>query len=173
MTDDDDAALMFDRCFAVHAPGLAAVAEEAAHRPFLDALFVAGSPLRGVLPDPIVLHQAAMRETAYRADYPAAMRRVVLADSAPIGRIVVDWESDGAAMLIDIAVLPEKQGEGVGIAMLRAYLDVVDRRGQRAMLQVMRDNSALALYTRLGFAQVEAQDFAPYIDMVRQPRGGD
>ena len=139
---NEDPDRLFDQSFVRHASGLAIIAEEDAHRPFLDALFVACSPLRGVLPDPIVQHQAALRETAYRTDYPAAMRRIVVADGAPVGRIMVDWGGDGAAMLVDIAVVPDRQGQGVGMAMLRAYLDVVDRRGQPAMLQVMRDNPA-------------------------------
>lgn len=170
---DEDPARLFDQAFARQAPGLAIIAEGDSHRPFLDALFVACSPLHGVLPDPIVQHQAVLRETAYRTDYPAAMRCIVVADGAPIGRIMVDWGFDGAAMLVDIAVVPDRQGRGVGMAMLRAYLDVVDQRGQPAMLQVMRDNSAQHLYARLGFAPVEARDFAPHIDMHRAPRAGD
>ncbi|MDB5678684.1 GNAT family N-acetyltransferase [Sphingomonas bacterium] len=170
---EPDAGHMFDRFFARRAPGLRVVAEEDAHRPFLSDLFVACSPLRGMLPEPVVLQQASLRETAYRTDYPSAMRRIVLAQDRPIGRIMVDWSADDAAMLIDIAVVPDKQGAGVATAVVGAYLDVADHRRQSAALQVMRDNPALHWYARLGFAPVEAQDFAPYIDMTREPRGGD
>jgi GNAT superfamily N-acetyltransferase len=175
MTDrdiDPDAGDMFDQLFSRRAPALRIVAEEDTHRPFLSDLFVACSPLRGMLPDPVVLQQVTFRETAYRTDYPAAMRRIVVAQDSPIGRIVVDWSADDAA-LIDIAVLPDRQGAGVATAMMGAYLDVVDHRGQFAALQVMRANPALHWYARLGFAPVESQDFAPYIDMIRAPRGGD
>lgn len=170
---DPDAGHKFDRLFSRRAPELRTVAEADAHRPFLSDLFVACSPLRGLLPDPVVVQQASLRETAYRTDYPSAMRRIVLAQDRPIGRIVVDWSADDAAMLIDIAVLPDRQGAGVATAMLGAYLDVADHRHQSAALQVMRDNPALHWYTRLGFVPVEAQDFAPYIDMIREPRGID
>jgi ribosomal protein S18 acetylase RimI-like enzyme len=167
---DDDAERMFDRFLSQYAPDLVIAAEADSHRAFLAELFVACSPLRGLLPGPVVQQQASLRETAYRADYPAAMRRVVLAEGAPIGRIMVDWAIDGAAMLIDIAVTPERQREGAGSAMLRSYLAVADRRGQCAMLQVMRDNPAQQLYAQLGFAPVESRDFAPHLDMVREPR---
>lgn len=173
MADRDaipDAGDMFDRSFSRRAPELRTVAEEDAHRPFLSDLFVACSPLRGLLPDPVVVQQASLRETTYRTDYPTAMRRIVLAQDRPIGRIMVDWSADDAALLVDIAVLPERQGVGVAAAMMGAYLDVVDDRGWHATLQVMRDNPALDWYARLGFAPVEAQDFAPYIDMIRAPR---
>jgi ribosomal protein S18 acetylase RimI-like enzyme len=176
MTDrdvDPDAGDMFDDLFSRRAPGLRIVAEEDTHRPFLSDLFVACSPLRSMLPEPVVLQQAALRETAYRTDYPSAMRRIVTAQDSPIGRIVVDWAPGDTALLIDIAVLPEKQGAGVATAMMGAYLDVADQRRQFAALQVMRDNPALNWYTRLGFGPVEAQDFAPYIDMIREPHGGD
>ncbi|THD34762.1 MAG: N-acetyltransferase [Sphingomonas sp.] len=163
---------MFDRSLVRHAPGLQVAVENEAHRPFLDALFIACSPMRGVLPDPMMQQQAALRETAYRTDHPVAMRRVVVAKGAPIGRIIVDWGFDGAALLVDIAVAPERQGAGMGTALLHAYLDVADRRGQPAMLHVMRDNPALRLYARLGFAPVEPQDFAPHLAMIRAPHTG-
>jgi ribosomal protein S18 acetylase RimI-like enzyme len=170
---DRDASQMFDQFFSRRAPALGIVAEEDAHRPFLSDLFVACSPLRGMLPEPVVLQQASIRETAYRTDYPSAMRRIVLARDRPIGRILIDWSADDAALLIDIAVLPDSQGAGTATAMLGAYLDVVDHLRRSATLQVMRDNPALHWYARLGFAPIEAQDFAPYVDMVRKPRGGD
>lgn len=167
--DDPDAGTMFDRYFAQHAVGLGLAVEEDAHRPFLTNLFVACSPLRGVLPDAVVLHQAAMRETAYRADYPKAMRRIVLTDGAPVGRIMVDWTSADGALLVDIAVLPDARATGAGRAMLHAYLAVADHRRQRGILQVQRDNPARRLYAGLGFVEVETDEFAPFVDMVRAP----
>jgi len=163
-----EAAHMFELAIARQAPALRVVAEDDGHRSFIDALFVAGSPLRGILPDVMVQHQAVMREAGYRADFPAATRWIVVADDVPVGRIMIDWSDD--AWLVDIALLPDRQGAGTGTAILHAYLEVVDRRGQRATLQVMRDNPALRLYERLGFVAVDAQDFAPHIDMIRAAR---
>ena len=171
MTDRDadlESDALFEQFLSRRAPDLRLAAEEDADRPFLEALFVACSPLRGALPDPIMRHQAVIRETGYRADFPSAMRRILVEQDVPIGRVMIDWSDD--AWLIDIAVLPDRQRSGTGTAVLLAYLDVVDRRGHRAGLQVMRDNPALRLYERLGFAAVEARDFAPYIDMIREPR---
>lgn len=169
---DRDASHMFDQILARRAPELRIVAEDETHRPFLSELSIACSPLRGMLPEPVVVQQAAFRETGYRTDYPSAMRRIVLAQDRPVGRIMIDWSTDDAALLVDIAVLPEMQRAGVATAMMGAYLEVVDHHRQSAALQVMRDNPALDWYSRLGFAPVEAQDFAPYIDMVRAPQGG-
>lgn len=162
---------MFDAALAQRAPDLLVAAEDETHRSFLTDLFIAGSPLRGVLPDAVVLHQAAIRETGYRNDYPDAMRRVVLADGQPIARIMVDWAAADGASLVDVAVSPDRQGSGVGSAMLGAYLDVADARLQRAILQVQPDNRAAQLYTRLGFVAVDTEEFSPFIDMVREPRG--
>ena len=167
---DAAAGALFDRLFAQLAPGFAIEPQNETHRAFLTELFVACSPLRGVLPEPVVLHQAAIRDAAYRRDHPDAMRRIVLADGQPIGRIMVDWTGGDAASLIDLAVSPDRQRKGVGAAMLDAFLAVADDRRQRATLQVQRDNPAVRLYARLGFAAVETDDFAPFIDMVRPAR---
>jgi putative acetyltransferase len=58
------------------------------------------------------------------------------------------------AMSLGIAVLPEAQGQGVGLALVRALCDWADRWGQvlRIELTVFEDNQrAQALYQRCGF----------------------
>lgn len=50
----------------------------------------------------------------------------------------------------DIGVLPEKQGQGLGSALMRPTLDRCDREGLPAYLEATSERSA-ALYERLGF----------------------
>jgi GNAT superfamily N-acetyltransferase len=50
----------------------------------------------------------------------------------------------------DIGVLPEKQGRGLGSALMRPTLDRCDREGMPAYLEATSERSA-ALYERLGF----------------------
>lgn len=59
----------------------------------------------------------------------------------------------GEASLLNIAVHPEWQRQGVGLLLLEAVLDELRRGGaQRIVLEVRASNaSAIALYRRLGF----------------------
>ena len=67
-------------------------------------------------------------------------------------------------LIVDIALLPEMRGTGLGTAILTDLLAAETRPVQ---LQVERTNPARRLYERLGFALVEEQ--AIRVRMVRQP----
>jgi ribosomal protein S18 acetylase RimI-like enzyme len=57
---------------------------------------------------------------------------------------------------ISIAVEPDRRGQGVGTALLRALCRRARQDGIEALsLSVERDNPALHLYERLGFVEVE------------------
>jgi GNAT superfamily N-acetyltransferase len=56
--------------------------------------------------------------------------------------------------LRDIGVLPEKQGQGLGSALMRPTLDRCNREGLPAYLEATSERSA-ALYERLGFQLTE------------------
>ncbi len=169
---DDDAQTAFDAVFRHRAPALDCRAEDAGDHGFLADLFVACSPLTAFLPLPMVLHQAAMQRDAYAAAFPAAMRRIVLRDGLPIGRLAVDWddpERDGpATRCIDIAVLPHRRATGAGPLLLAAWLAVADARGQHAWLEVRSDNPAMGLYERLGFVADATGPHLPIVTMTRR-----
>jgi GNAT superfamily N-acetyltransferase len=50
----------------------------------------------------------------------------------------------------DVGVLPSRQGQGLGSALLRPTLERCDREGLPAYLEASSERSA-ALYERLGF----------------------
>jgi ribosomal protein S18 acetylase RimI-like enzyme len=84
----------------------------------------------------------------------------------PVGWIVVA-PSDTDLHIVEIAVLPESRGKGIGAAALRGVLEVADRRGVPVRLNVTTGNRAVRLYERLGFRRSggsEVQDF-----MLREP----
>lgn len=53
--------------------------------------------------------------------------------------------------IIEIQLLPEFQGHGIGTALLQRELQFADARELPVRLQVLRKNRARALYERLGF----------------------
>lgn len=72
----------------------------------------------------------------------------------------------------DIGVLPEKQGQGLGSALMRPTLERCDREGLPAYLEASTERSA-ALYERLGFQrtgeEVRVDDSPPIWPMFRSP----
>ena len=88
----------------------------------------------------------------YRAAYPRARLEIVTVGAEPVGRLATDRSAD-ALHLIDIAMVPERRGQGIGGAVLRALMDEAATTGTPVTLQVARDNlDAQRLYHRLGFA---------------------
>lgn len=118
---------------------------------------------------PLLRMQYAGQRGQYAAQFPAADHRIVLLDGRPAGRIYVD-RSEERLLLIDVAVLPEHRGQGVGTTLVRSLLEEAATRP--VDLSVVRTNPARRLYERLGFAVVE-QD-AIYLRMrhAADPRTG-
>lgn len=90
----------------------------------------------------------------YHRYYPNASFQVILIDDRPGGRIYVDYES-AEILLIDIALLPEHRGAGIGGWILGNLLDEAARNRKRVTLHVEPHNPALRLYQRLGFHMIE------------------
>jgi GNAT superfamily N-acetyltransferase len=91
---------------------------------------------------------------------------VVLVDGEPAGRLIVArWPEE--LRVVDVALLPEHRGRGVGEVLLRSLLGEADQRGVKASIHVERFNPALRLYTRLGFRPVSETDV--YLLLERPP----
>ena len=90
----------------------------------------------------------------YRENYPGALLQVVERNGVPIGRLyVARWERE--IRIMDIALLPEYRGTGIGTQLLRALQDEARSAGKTLTIHVERFNAALRLYERLGFKQIE------------------
>ena len=71
-----------------------------------------------------------------------------------MGRLyVARWEKE--IRIVDITVLPEFRGSGIGTELLRDLQDEARTAGKSLTIHVERFNRALELYQRLGFKQVE------------------
>ena len=72
-----------------------------------------------------------------------------------IGRLYVDRWPD-QIRLVDIALLPQYRGAGVGGALLRSILDEGRASGLDVTIHVEANNPAMTLYLRLGFRHVDS-----------------
>jgi ribosomal protein S18 acetylase RimI-like enzyme len=102
----------------------------------------------------------------YREHYAAASFDVVLVDGEPCGRLYVH-RGASEIRIVDIALLPEHRGNGVGTALLGDLLAEADTTGRRVTIHVERFNPALRLYERLGFSV--AEDKGVYM-LLERPR---
>jgi ribosomal protein S18 acetylase RimI-like enzyme len=98
--------------------------------------------------------QFDFQEAYYRGHYDGATYSVIEVDGGPVGRLyVARWPDE--IRVIDIAVLPEHRGAGIGTRLLGELLDEAERTGKRVSIHVEKGNPAFRLYERLGFAVKE------------------
>ncbi len=101
---------------------------------------------------PFIEHQFAAQSHAYAA-YRDTSFEVVLVDGEPAGRLIVArWPEE--LRVVDIALLPEFRGHGIGESLMREVIEEAEERGVKASIHVERFNPAQRLYTRLGFRMV-------------------
>jgi ribosomal protein S18 acetylase RimI-like enzyme len=88
----------------------------------------------------------------YQATYTTAENQIIEKDHEPIGRMIVQREA-GTWRLLDISLLPEHRGQGIGGELIGSLIKECAAAGAVLQLQVVNTNPAQRLYTRLGFAK--------------------
>lgn len=101
----------------------------------------------------------------YRTAYPDADHQIILSDGEPIGRILVHRTPE-FFLLVDIALLPEHQKQGIGAKYLRELIQKSEEAGVPVRLQVLKNNPAQRLYERLGFIKIGEDEL--YLQMERR-----
>jgi ribosomal protein S18 acetylase RimI-like enzyme len=117
--------------------------------------------------DAFLRSQFEAQDAWYREHYASASFDVILVDGEPAGRLYV-LRRDAEIRIVDIALLPEQRGSGVGTSLLRELLAEADAAGKSVAIHVERMNPALRLYERLGFSV--AEDKGVYLFLERPPR---
>ena len=103
----------------------------------------------------------------YRAYYPHAEHQIIQRDdTTPLGRLIVDRSSD-SMLIVDIALLPEYRGAGIGTTIIQQLMAEAARTNLLIILRVEFFNPAIKLYSRLGFVKTREIDI--YHEMVWQP----
>jgi ribosomal protein S18 acetylase RimI-like enzyme len=105
----------------------------------------------------------------YAANFPDAEFLVILAGGEAAGRLYVHHR-DEEMRIVDIALLPERRGAGIGGAILRQLLAEAAAAAKPVRIHVERLNPALRLYERLGFRRTG--DDAVYYLMEWLPAAG-
>ena len=103
----------------------------------------------------------------WHENYVGASFDVILVDGEPAGRLYVH-RGRSEIRIVDIALLPEHRGDGVGTRLLEDLFAEGDAGGKSVTIHVERMNPALRLYERLGF--LVAEDKGVYLFLERPPR---
>lgn len=130
--------------------------------PFLCALY-ASTRTEELAPVPWTEEQKrAFLEMQFRAQaihysthYPSASFMVIENGGEPIGRLVIDRRPEDIRV-VDISLIPEYRGRGIGTMFLRELLNEAEASGKSVSIHVEEFNPAMRLYDRLGFRRVDS-----------------
>jgi GNAT superfamily N-acetyltransferase len=117
-----------------------------------------------------LLHQFDAQHRHYRQHYPAAEWLVVERDGTAIGRLYVEEWPD-QIRLIDIALLPEHRSGGAGGAILSDLMDMAAAAEKPLTIHVEKNNPAMRLYRRLGFAPIDEHGVYDLMEWIPPPEG--
>lgn len=80
---------------------------------------------------------------------------ILTRDGVAIGRLYLEERAD-EIRIIDIALLPDHRGCGIGGSVMRDVLTLAANLGKCVRIHVEQNNPAMTLYQRLGFTKVDA-----------------
>jgi ribosomal protein S18 acetylase RimI-like enzyme len=103
----------------------------------------------------------------YLMSYPAASSSIILMNGAPAGRVIIN-RGESELTLVDISLMPEQRGLGIGTQLLTELLNEAAAASKPVRLHVLQSNPAKKLYERLGFEVVNTDQV--YCEMISSPR---
>jgi GNAT superfamily N-acetyltransferase len=104
--------------------------------------------------DAFVRMQFDSQRRYYEEHYRGASFDVIVVDGMPAGRLyVARWPEE--IRVVDIALLPEHRGRGVGTGLMGELLAEAAAAAKPVSIHVEKFNPALRIYGRLGFSVVE------------------
>lgn len=110
--------------------------------------------------------QFDLQRQHYRTAFHDAQFSVIELAGGPAGRLYL-WRGPREHCIVDVSILPELSGRGVGTAILDDILAEAASLGRAVSLHVEHHNPARRLYGRKGFH--ENGQAGPYVSMIWQP----
>ena len=105
--------------------------------------------------EPFLQMQFTAQKTHYEKFYPEAVHRIITSGEHAVGREYVNRDED-EILLVDLALLPEFCGGGIGTVLLEKLCEESTHTGKSVRLYAVKfNNRALQLYERLGFKTID------------------
>jgi ribosomal protein S18 acetylase RimI-like enzyme len=141
---------------------------------FLAALFrstalpeLALMPVEDAVKEALVQMQFDSQTATYRRQFPQARFDIIEQHGKPVGRLVVDYGGK-AGCIVDLALLAECRGQGLGTAILTAVTEQFARLKRRVLCEVLANNEAsLRMCRRAGFVQIGS--IPPFLQLEWRP----
>jgi ribosomal protein S18 acetylase RimI-like enzyme len=102
-------------------------------------------------------HQFTAQRQHYLIHYANASFDIIEQHGVPAGRLYVDRQ-ERTLFIVDIALLPQWRGRGIGTALIEALFAEAQRVGKEVSISVEKFNPAQRLYRRLGFREYAEDD---------------
>lgn len=100
----------------------------------------------------LLQEQFEFQRSDYRLRFPHADFLIVQVDERPAGRFYLNHGAD-SIHVIDISLLPEYQGHGIGSTLIRTVQAEAQRTGRAVTLFAHPRRAGSGFYQRLGFAK--------------------
>jgi ribosomal protein S18 acetylase RimI-like enzyme len=97
--------------------------------------------------------QFALQRHHYLTYYASTDCAILDKDGVPAGRLYVDRQAS-TLRVVDISLLPEWRGRGVGTELMQAVIAEARAAGKTVGIMVEKHNPAQRLYRRLGLREV-------------------
>ena len=110
--------------------------------------------------------QSTAQLTEYKTKFPGARFQVIIYNKKNAGRFYT-WENETEIRLLDITLLPQFRGKGIGKQLLQRLIQRSNKVQKKISLHVIASNPALKLYQHLGFVHIKKDGF--YYYMEREP----
>jgi GNAT superfamily N-acetyltransferase len=107
--------------------------------------------------------QFLVQDAYYHRSWPQAAYSIVLLKGRAVGRFYVDRCADGFRVL-DLALLTEHRGQGIGGELLAEVLDEARGRRLPVRIHIEQGNPARRLYERLGFREIHVAGFYHFME---------
>jgi GNAT superfamily N-acetyltransferase len=98
--------------------------------------------------------QFKAQNESYQQEFPGAEHSVILDDDIPAGRIIIDRGAE-RILLVDIALLPEHRGRGIGGELIAGLKDEAEKAAKPLWLDVENFNPVRFFYERIGFRKID------------------
>ncbi len=97
--------------------------------------------------------QFTAQHTHYQEYFGDASFDLILLDGEAVGRLYLHQRKD-EFRIIDLALLTQHRGKGIGSALMRDILDQAAQADLPVRIHAEKNNPALDLYYRLGFREI-------------------
>lgn len=101
-----------------------------------------------------IMMQSMAQLAEYKEKFPGADFQVIVYKKKDAGRFYT-WENENEIRLIDITLLPQFRGKGIGNYLLMELIKRSKKTQKKISLHVEAINPALQLYLRMGFVHIK------------------